>query len=436
MRGGLIYIAGPFHTRKLAVANRGDAEKIRPIVDLLPVVPGDLTLSSLKHSGKEPFRLKFEGVNPETDYLKLDDDKGGDPLAGWEVFFTGKDKFTEGARTIRGFYSFYPVETTKPGATIVARYASPEARGKDGKDPPYIVTMKVGQGMSIFIGSGEIWRLRQYRDLFFEKFWSKMSRFAASGSQRKQDRRGRILMQKEFSTGNYIRIVAQLLNSELKAVPQNFEPKVTLVPLELDHYETKNKEKENLKYKKQFSMIARKGADEWAGYFNRQILATPEAFPPGQWQLVIAIPDSVQTLKHKFTIRQSNPETDKLKVDWEALLSIAGDLEKVAPRLTDSSTLNELRRLSPRKGDNQKLAFRFSQKDALNLIPDCMKTDPKTERNRGPVEDLWDKGISLDPQDIRWLTGTDKVYHISLYLLIAIGLLSVEWITRKLLRLA
>lgn len=425
--GGLLYVAGPFYTRKLAVAQRGENEPLRPIVDIMPVIPGDLVLSMLKHTGKEPFRLKFEGINPESDFLKLDDDIGDDPLAGWEQFFTGKEKYNENARLLRGFYSFYPVEMVKPGANVLARYTSPDARGKDGKDAPYIVQTRVGQGMTIFVGSGEIWRLRQYKEVYFERFWTKMMRYAASFSQRKQDRRGRILMPKEFINGNYIRIMAQLLNAELKPVEKTFEPKVTLVPVELDQYQTKDKEKENLKYRKQFSLSAKTGQEEWAGYFARQVLAAGETYPPGQWRMDVEIPDSRETLKHRFIIRQSNPETDNTRVDYENLIQLAGDVDEIANRI-EPKTLARLNEVAARGPEGGKLAFRFEKKDALEVIPECMTAETKNFRNRGAVTDLWDKGIEMK------LSGTN--YSISWVLLVVVGLLSVEWLTRKLLRLA
>ena len=55
-------------------------------------------------------------------------------------------------------------------------------------------------------------------------------------------------------------------------------------------------------------------------------------------------------------------------------------------------------------------------------------------RNRGAVEDYWDKGIELP----HWMTGwySDKPMRIGAMLLVCVGLLSVEWLTRKLLKLA
>ena len=76
-----------------------------------------------------------------------------------------------------------------------------------------------------------------------------------------------------------------------------------------------------------------------------------------------------------------------------------------------------------------KLAFRLGDRDLLGLIPECMKQDERHAQNRGPVTDLWDKGVTLS-------TGTRPPLTISYVLLVVVGLLSAEWLTRKLLRLA
>jgi hypothetical protein len=430
--GGLLYVAGSFHTKQLARAD--DSGRYKPILDLLPVQPGDIDLAKIRRSNKEPWRLTFQGVNPESEYLKLDDDISDDPIAGWSGFFTGKAIPTENDSTLRGFYGYYPVDAVKPGATVIARFTDPEARGKDGKDAPFLVQMKIGQGMVIFLGSPEIWRLRQYREIYFERFWTKMTRFVASGSQRKQDRRGRILMQREFSTGGYIRVLAQLLDSDLKPASKNSEPKITILPVELDDYQTRDKDKENQKYKKEFRLQARKGPDDWAGYFARQIMATPEQYPPGQWRIEIDVPSSAETLKHRIMIRRSNPELDIVRPDAASMIQLAGDLEVVAPRIQDKAILDSLKASLPKASDGQRLAFRLDRPTQLEAIPSCLITETKTQRNRGPIEDQWDRGPELPS----WMTSwySDKPQRVGWLLLLIVGLLSAEWTIRKLLRLA
>ena len=58
----------------------------------------------------------------------------------------------------------------------------------------------------------------------------------------------------------------------------------------------------------------------------------------------------------------------------------------------------------------------------------------KTARNRGAVEDYWDKGVILPSFLTNWYS--DKPQRLSAMLLLCVGLLSAEWLTRKLLKLA
>jgi hypothetical protein len=40
--------------------------------------------------------------------------------------------------------------------------------------------MNYGKGQSIYLGSGEFWRIRQFNTAFYERFWSELVRYAAS----------------------------------------------------------------------------------------------------------------------------------------------------------------------------------------------------------------------------------------------------------------
>ena len=68
---------------------------------------------------------------------------------------------------------------------------------------------------------------------------------------------------------------------------------------------------------------------------------------------------------------------------------------------------------------------------AAALIPDCMIQVQKNERSRGPVQDLWDDGLTLVAAE-----PPDQPVKVSYILLTVVGLLSLEWLCRKLLLLA
>ena len=429
--GGIVFVAGPLYTKQLARTD--DAGKMRPILDLLPVVPGDNDLARIKRNGANPFRVTFPNIGPEEEYLKLDEElPNGGPTAGWDSFFQAKENPGEGAKVVRGFHSYYPLEAVKAPAKAVALYSDPDSRMKDGKPTPYMVAMKFGQGRTVFIGSGESWRLRSYNTTYFERFWTKLTRYVSEGSRRKQDRRGRVLMSKDFPSGSYIRVTAQLLDASLKFLPPSVEPKVTITPTLLDDYKGQPPEAEHKRLTKRVELKAKKGTQQWEGYFAAQILASADQYPPGQWRMEIAIPNSSQKLIQKFAVRPSNPETDNTRPDPAALAAVSSGFDELK-QMKDSPALKTLG-VAARDIDSSKLAFKAENRAALEAIPEVIQATARTERNRGATEDLWDKGIDV-PRG--WTSSiSDKQYTIAIWMLVAIGLLSVEWLIRKLLKLA
>ena len=104
-----------------------------------------------------------------------------DPLAGWDDFFVGPEpKEAAKPRLQRGFYTFYPVDRPKPAATVIATFSDDRARLEDGKEQPYLVAQVYGKGRTVWLGSGEMWRLRQFKEAYHERFWTELARYAGS----------------------------------------------------------------------------------------------------------------------------------------------------------------------------------------------------------------------------------------------------------------
>ncbi len=96
--GGLILVAGPVNTFNLArPANR---DKLKPILDILPVVLQDSRLQSLSNerSSTDPWRLHFPGATADMEFLNLDEETK-EALPGWEEFFTGKSRGRQAGRS-------------------------------------------------------------------------------------------------------------------------------------------------------------------------------------------------------------------------------------------------------------------------------------------------------------------------------------------------
>ena len=64
---------------------------------------------------------------------------------------------------------------------MIATFAGPkESRINDGKDEqPFIVSMRYGAGKTLYLGSGEFWRLRSYKAGYHERFWINVLRYTA-----------------------------------------------------------------------------------------------------------------------------------------------------------------------------------------------------------------------------------------------------------------
>jgi hypothetical protein len=182
MKGrGLILVAGGTNTYKLS--RPALARKLQPVLDFLPVRVEDGRLADVNRDSSKPHALRFPAPKK---FLQLDEE-GKDVLGGWSEFFFGKarpDWQKTDDRPLRGLYAAYPVKSLRPAATVVASFrdskAEMPAKGGKGQDLPYLVVMPYWLGKVIFLGSGETWRLRQFRDTFHERFWTQLVRYAAS----------------------------------------------------------------------------------------------------------------------------------------------------------------------------------------------------------------------------------------------------------------
>jgi hypothetical protein len=422
--GGLILVAGPVNTYQLA---RDDGSgRLKPLIDLFPVLPGDIVLQSgpLKRNTKQPWRLAFPGANPDMEFLKLDEESKA-PLAGWPQFFDGSDKSPDGGTPKRGFYSVYPLKSVKPGAAVVATFGDPAAK-LDGKDAPWLVTQQFGKGRVVFVASSELWRLRGYKEVYYERFWTKLARYAAAGGRTRQNRRGVLVMGRQFTAGQYVRIEAQLFGPSLEPLAKTTKPKVVIQPSEGGE-------------RREVEMSAKPSQADWTGWFQGRFLA-PKA---GDYKLELPIPSSADVLRGKFNVKESNPELDNTRPDPAAMAAMAGDLDDVKGRLPDADYESLRVRLRGAKAtaaeksepkpvgstaDAPKLLFTLPTADA---IPPCLTAaPPQVSRNRGPVDDLWDDGPTLG------YTQEGKPIEVATLLFVVVGLLSAEWLGRKLLRLA
>jgi hypothetical protein len=419
--GGLVVVAGPLHTLELARPG-AEREKLKPILDLYPVVLKDIRIEEMDRKPDSPKPLRFDGATPEMEFLRLDEDDQLPFLKDWEQFFNveGKD-----GQPKRGFYNFYPIEQAKTGSIVVARFNDPLVKSKDGKEQPFLVISDPSSGKRVvWIGSGEVWRLRQYREQYFERFWMKLARYASAAATGKENRRISPYLGGPYLANRFIEFEARIDDKGGKPLGSGGKPPRVMInpPAGVAQSEIP----------KEILMTPRPGSE---GVFRARFMLRSA----GRYEVVFDVPETGDKLSGNYIIvEQPDPEKENTRPDFTALYKIASPAEMVLPRLSDADRETIKQRLQApvanagsetSKGSEEPPRLFFDLRSA-SLIPLCMKTDIKEQRNRGPVKDLWDDGITM------W-TGKDNKPVILPWLLIAVvGLLSFEWLTRKLLRIA
>jgi hypothetical protein len=241
-------------------------------------------------------------------------------------------------------------------------------------------------------------------------------------------------------------------------------------------------------------LMEAKREGEWSGYFRGQF----QVPAPGKYEIVLPIPGSSEVLRREFYVDVANPELDNPRPDFAALEQMASEVSKL--RINDQTKTDLRRRLRGAAKPEGTVAVRDENEPRLffNLqnarsIPECLTLESRTIRNKGKIDDLWTEGLTPSPAaaltslwiiaiaglvlagglgitslvmfaigragqggmclagavllavgGVVYLTAamqyrvmeTSVTTTTSSLLLVVVGLLSVEWLTRKLLRLA
>jgi hypothetical protein len=418
--GGLIAVGGPINTLELA-RPKSQAAKLKPILDLYPVILSDVRISDFDRETKDPWPLDFTGATPDMEFLKLDESEDAKFLADWDVFFYGGDG-KKGGSVVRGFYNYYPVEKAKTSAVVVARFTDPKGKLKDNSLQPYLVTTSPSSNRRVvWLGSGEMWRLRSFNVPYHERFWMKLLRYAASNTMSRVSKRIRLYMGSTHIANKPIEFEAKFEGKDGEPLPPG--PKLPMVQL------APPPGLSDAVIPKPFDM---KGKPNGEGWFSGRF----QVRAAGDYTLTVKNPETGDSLTHRFSVKEANPEMDNTRPDFQTMYQLASEADDVLGRMGDAErqelkcSLQRPKMEGIALADNKddKLRLYFDLKNA-HLIPTCMRPDVQTLRNRGPIQDMWDDGFVVWDREPQPIT-------MSYVLLAAVGLLSLEWLTRKLLRLA
>jgi hypothetical protein len=387
-----------------------------------------------------PWPLIFDAATPDMEFLKLDEGgtEGPPPfLKDWHEFFFG-NATDKKAPALRGIYNYYPAESTKPGAQVVARFGDPQAKLKDGvAQQPYIVLSDPNSGRRVvWIASGETWRLRQYREAYHERFWTKLTRYAGARNQGRLAKRIQINMARTFTANRQVEIEAKIDAKGGDPLRSDARPPKVLfkVPVGVTEKE----------FPPEVEMHPKRGQGH-EGIF----VARVQPKSPGEYSFEIKVPDTGDSETWRFAVKEANPEMDNTRPDFDTLWRMASPAALVLDKLSDESVKTALRQRLERPkleqtGDRPTTTSAMDDAAAMNgmrlyfdlnnadLIPSCITTANSSNRSRGAIVDQWDGGFPLP----WWTDSAGEPVKMSWVLTAVVGLLSLEWLTRKLLRLA
>jgi hypothetical protein len=223
--GGLIVVAGPVFTGQWTT--RRDTGKLRTIKQLYPVQfysPAAASAALSRFGSTKPWPIEFTREGREASFLWLGDDSIASERA-W--------------RSFDGVYGHFAVKEAKPGATVYARFADPDAK-IDDQFPIYMAGHFYGSGRVFFLGSSEMWLTRAVDESLFEEFYTKLIRWTGEGRLLRDSTRALLLVDKDRCyLGDRVTIRATLQDEQhqpliLPEVPITLvTPKGVRVPLKL-----------------------------------------------------------------------------------------------------------------------------------------------------------------------------------------------------------
>lgn len=386
MGGGLILVAGPI--------NQGDAvtgwvtdmnmERIRAMypVDFLA---RKSSFEHRYHGGEQAWPLKFSRAGEEAEFLRPKDN-----AVEARLFWT----------EFPGFFGFFAVAGVKPTATLYASSGSPETMGRD-ETGALLVEQFYGAGRVLYLGSGELWRLRRIDEKAFEQLVTRLLRHVGQGRlQRESDQATLTTDRRRYSLGAIaqIRITAndeQLRPLMLPKLPVDvLSPAGTLQTVEatLD--------------------------PNSPGIYSFHLPLTEE----GNWTVQLALPENDQAISRSFQVQMSDLERENPSRNETLLRQIASQTNgayydnptKALPLVKESALFGNLDLFATE-----------------NTADNTAKNDDEQETKPEPITEL------LKIRSQRAVPDQSAEEKILFWLLAAISsLLMLEWTLRRLMKLA
>jgi hypothetical protein len=124
-------------------------------------------------------------------------------------------------QAFEGVFAYYSAYELKPGAKALALFSDPQA-AVDGQLPIYIASQFYGSGRVVFQGGGELWRLRSQGDQYFDRYYTKLVRWVSQGRLLLDSDRGMLLVDlEEGMLGEQVTVRAVLKNERYEPLVQS-----------------------------------------------------------------------------------------------------------------------------------------------------------------------------------------------------------------------
>ena len=129
-----------------------------------------------------------------------------------------------------GVYDYVDAKSAKLGAKVYAYYSDPTTE-VGGSLPVYLASHFYGAGRVMFQGSGEMWRLRGESESFFDSYYTKLIRWVSEGRLLRDSNRGILLVDSSRAlVGDTIAIRAVLTDEQFEPLDVPEVPAKLLSP--------------------------------------------------------------------------------------------------------------------------------------------------------------------------------------------------------------
>jgi len=195
---GIVFLAGPTYTPAL-LADAG-------------ALPGNL-LPVTADASRTRAMIGAPGYHTQSRPVSVDPTGAAHPILGPPAG-TDRAAYWQGLPSL---YWVLPVESAKPGATVLLRCGEPGPPRRSGEAMPLVAVQPYGLGRVLYCGSPGTWRWRRAGIERYERFWLQAFRYCAGGRLRGGDRRAALMLDRaEFSVGEPVRVRARLLDDALR----------------------------------------------------------------------------------------------------------------------------------------------------------------------------------------------------------------------------